>query len=92
MTDNELKTILLSLARLFEQDGWKRLEAEWLLEREKIIALGKKHVEDGKTEAAAYAMSELCGFDRAFAVPGKFKHMIEQAILESKQEEGIDAV
>jgi len=50
MNNEELKTRVSAVNKMFLNDGWGYIEAEWFLEREKIIGLGKKAVEEGKTE------------------------------------------
>ena len=87
MNNEELKTRVSAVNKMFLNDGWGYIEAEWFLEREKIIGLGKKAVEEGKTEAAAYAMAALSGFDRALRVPSKYKELLKEFIEEDQQKE-----
>ena len=88
MDDLELKHRVNEVAKIFKADGWAFIESEWILEREKIINTGKKAVEDGATEKAAYLMAELAGFDRALRVPHVFKQRFEELCEpKEKQEE-----
>ena len=83
--ESELKHRTNEADITFQTDGWKYIEAEWFVEREKIISLGKKAVEEGRTEQAAYLMAELTGFDRALKVPQVFKIRFEEFLSAEKE-------
>lgn len=82
--ENELKHRCSKVDETIRTNGFGYIEAEWFAEREKIITLGKKAVEEGKTEAAAYIMAELAGFDKALKVPAIFSMKFEE-LLESEK-------
>lgn len=73
MDENELKHRSLETDKTFQTDGYKYLESEWFIERERIISLGKDAVEKRDVQNAAFFMAELAGFDKALKVPQVFK-------------------
>ena len=86
MNEENLRVRARIVSKLYESEGWCYIEAEWFLEREKIIGLIKKAVEDGKTEAAAYAGAELAGFDRALKVPSRYRELYRELEEESMKD------
>ena len=83
--ENEKRHRCNETEKIFQEDGWRYLEADWILEREKIIAKGSKAAEEGNTNAAAFLMAELGGFDRALRVPQAFRIEFQRFIEDDAQ-------
>lgn len=86
----ELKHRILETDKTFQTDGWEYVEAEWYAEREKIISLGKKAIEGGQVERAAYFFANLSGFDRALNVPRVFKQRYKEFMTTPKDDKEIE--
>ncbi len=83
--DKEVKYRCNEVAKTMETLGWKFIESELSLERNKLLEVGKKAYREGKRDVAADTMAALDGFDNVLNVMGAFKAKYEMLIESEKR-------